>query len=104
MAGDAGRAARPADASAGCHKIWCVGRSLIAGDTDQAEQLATEALQIGTDGGEPDATVFYGGQLLYVVWQRGTLVDLIPFIDQLDADMADVPHGMVSCGAGHGPR
>ena len=76
------------------HKIWCVGRSLTAGDTDQAEQLANEALQIGTDGGEPDATVFYGGQLLYVVWQRGTMVDVIPLLDQLDADMADVPHEM----------
>ena len=37
----------------------CVARPLIAGDTDQAEQLANEALQIGTDGGEPDATNFY---------------------------------------------
>ena len=31
-------------------------RAQIAGDTDQAEQLATEALQIGTDSGQPDAT------------------------------------------------
>ena len=30
-------------------------RAQIAGDPDEAEQLATEALQIGTDGGEPDA-------------------------------------------------
>ena len=33
------------------HKNRCAGRSLTAGDTDQAEQLANEALQIGTDGG-----------------------------------------------------
>jgi hypothetical protein len=33
----------------------------IAGDTDQAEQLATEALQIGTDSGEPDAATIFGG-------------------------------------------
>jgi tetratricopeptide (TPR) repeat protein len=80
------------------YKIWCVGRSLIAGDTDQAEQLANEALQIGTDGGEPDATIFYGGQLLYVVWQRGTVVDLIPLMDQMDADMADVPKQTIYAG------
>jgi class 3 adenylate cyclase/tetratricopeptide (TPR) repeat protein len=73
------------------YQIWCAYRSLIAGDTDQAEQSANEALQIGTDGGEPDATIFYGGQLLYVAWQRGTVVDLIPLLDQMDADMADVP-------------
>ena len=30
-------------------------RAQIAGDTDLAEQLATEALQIGTDCGQPDA-------------------------------------------------
>ena len=38
-------------------------RAQIAGDTDQAEQLATEALQIGTDGGQPDAAIFFGAQL-----------------------------------------
>ena len=80
------------------HKIWCAQRSLIAGDIDQGEQLANEALQIGTDGGEPDATLFYGGQLLYVVWQRGTVVDLIPLLDQSDADMADVPRQTIYAG------
>jgi hypothetical protein len=73
------------------HKSWCAQRSLTAGDTDEGEQLANEALQIGIDGGEPDATIFYGGQLLYVVWQRGTVVDLVPLLDQMEADMADVP-------------
>ena len=78
----------------GIHKTWCAQRSLTAGDTDQAEQLANEALRIGTDGGEPDATVFHGGQLLYVVWQRGAVVRTDPVVDQLDADMPDVPHEM----------
>ncbi len=73
------------------YKIWCAQRSLTAGDSDQAEQLANEALQIGTDGGEPDATINYGGHLAYVAWQRGTMVDVIPLLDQIDADMADVP-------------
>ena len=47
-------------------------RAQIAGDTDLAEQLATEALQIGTDCGQPDAALFFGGQLLVVCAQRGT--------------------------------
>ncbi|MCU0270776.1 MAG: AAA family ATPase, partial [Acidimicrobiales bacterium] len=64
-------------------------RALLAGDTDRAEALATEALQIGTDHGVPDAGVFYGGQLLEVAWQRGTLGELIPFIVELDAETPD---------------
>ena len=58
-------------------------RAQIAGDTDLAEQLATEALQIGTDCGQPDATLFFGGQLLVVSAQRGTMGELIPLIEQM---------------------
>jgi hypothetical protein len=41
-------------------------RAQIAGDTDLAEQLATEALQIGTDCGQPDAASS-SAAALYVV-------------------------------------
>ena len=58
-------------------------RAQIAGDTDLAEQLATEALQIGTDCGQPDAAWFFGGQLLVVCAQRGTMGELIPLIEQM---------------------
>jgi hypothetical protein len=58
-------------------------RAQIAGDTDLAEQLATEALQIGTECGQPDATLFFGGQLLVVSAQRGTMGELIPLIEQM---------------------
>ena len=58
-------------------------RAQIAGDTDLAEQLATEALQIGTDCGQPDAALFFGGQLLVVSAQRGTMGELIPLIEQM---------------------
>ena len=58
-------------------------RAQIAGDTNLAEQMATEALQIGTDCGQPDATLFFGGQLLVVSAQRGTMGDLIPLIEQM---------------------
>jgi class 3 adenylate cyclase/tetratricopeptide (TPR) repeat protein len=66
-------------------------RAQIAGDTDRAEQLATEALQIGTDGGEPDAAVIYGVQLAMVSWQRGSLGDLIPLIEQMAAESPGLP-------------
>ena len=45
--------------------------------------MATEALQIGTDCGQPDAALFFGGQLLVVCAQRGTMGELIPLIEQM---------------------
>ncbi len=61
-------------------------RAAIAGDTDRAEQLATAAVQIGIDGGEPDATSIFGAQVLTVSFQRGTMGDLAPLIEQMAAD------------------
>ncbi len=57
-------------------------RSLIAGDTDRAEQLATDALKIGNESGQPDAALFFGAQYFGVSWQRGTLADLVPLMVQ----------------------
>ena len=70
-------------------------RAQIAGDTDLAEQLATDALQIGTDCGQPDAASFFGGQLMVVCTQRGTLGDLIPFIEQM-VEEAPAPVGVLT--------
>jgi len=61
-------------------------RAAIAGDTDRAERLATDALKIGTDGGEPDAASIFGAQLLTVSFQRGTMGDLASLIEQVAAD------------------
>jgi tellurite resistance protein len=58
-------------------------RAQIAGDTDLAEQLATEALQIGTGCGQPDAALFFGGQLSVVSAQRGTMGELITPLEQM---------------------
>lgn len=65
-------------------------RAQIAGDWNRAERLATEALQIGTDGGQPDATFMFGSQLLVVNNQRGTLGDLVPLLEQMVADAPDL--------------
>ncbi len=66
-------------------------RALIAGDTDHAEQLATEAFRIGTDGNQPDAAAYFGSHLAEVSWQRGTMSDLRPVIEQLIADNPGLP-------------
>ncbi len=66
-------------------------RAQIAGDIDQAEQLATEALQIGTDSGEPDVDTVFGGQIMIVCFQRGNMGELVPLIEQTVADNPRLP-------------
>ena len=61
-------------------------RALIAGDTEDAERLAAEALELGMDGGQPDAPVAFGMQMLMVSLWRGTMGDLVPLIDQAIKD------------------
>ena len=65
-------------------------RALIAGDTDRAEVLATEALQIASESGQPDAALIYGAQLMNVSGQRGTMSDLVPLIEQMVVDAPDI--------------
>jgi hypothetical protein len=73
------------------HALQGATRALIAGDSDQAELLATEALQIGTDGGQPDAFIVFGAQIIMVNLWRGTLSDLVPLIEQAIADNPGLP-------------
>jgi class 3 adenylate cyclase len=66
-------------------------RMMIAGDTDEAEQLATRAFETGTDGGQPDAATIFGVQLMSVSIQRGTMGELVPLIEQAIADNPGIP-------------
>jgi len=70
------------------NRCW---RAQYAGDPAEAERFAGIALQIGTDGGEPDAGVFFGVQLMMVELQRGNLGGLIPLIEQTVADNPGLP-------------
>ena len=65
-------------------------RAFIAGDTDRAEAMAAEALQIGTDSGQPDAALIYGTQLIMVRGQRGTMNELIPLIEKMASDAPEI--------------
>ncbi len=78
------------------YTLWRAGRALIAGETDQAERLATEAFQIGTDSGQPDATLLFGMQFMAVHLQRGTVGDLVPLIEQMAAEMPQPPPASLS--------
>ena len=83
---------------------WVHGFSLawlaeIRGDTDEAERLATEALTIGTESGQPDAEFIFGGQFMMVHHQRGTLDTLSPLMEDMAATTpatAPVLHGALA--------
>jgi class 3 adenylate cyclase len=66
-------------------------RALVAGDADLAEQLATEALQIGTESGEPDAAGIFGPQLMGVAFERGTMGEFVAIIEQSAIENPGVP-------------
>jgi len=71
----------------------------IRGDTDEAERLATEALTIGLESGQPDAEFIFGGQFMMVNHQRGTLDTLSPLMEDMAATtpaMAGVLHGALA--------
>ena len=78
------------------HTIELATRSLISGDTSTAEQLANRAFQIGTDSGQPDAALNFSIQYFGVLWQRGTLADAVPMVEQ---SVAENP-GMIALVAG----
>ena len=73
------------------HSYFGAFRSLIAGDLDRAEAVATDALKIGTDGGESDADFVFVAQVLSVSSQRGTVGELIPQVKQAAADNPGLP-------------
>jgi class 3 adenylate cyclase/tetratricopeptide (TPR) repeat protein len=66
-------------------------RAQIAGDPERAEELATEAFQIGADNGEPDAALIFGAQLALARYQRGTMGELVPLIKEAVAENPGLP-------------
>jgi class 3 adenylate cyclase len=76
-------------------------RSLIAGETERAEQLATEALKIGTESGQPDAAQLFAAQYFGVSWQRGILADLVPLIEQTIAANPGFPSLLAGLALAH---
>jgi hypothetical protein len=60
--------------------------ALLTGDHEDAERLATEALKIGSDSGQPDVLPIYGAQLIVIRLQQGRLGELVPVIAQMAAD------------------
>ncbi len=65
-------------------------QALLHGETSEAEELASAALEIGTASGQPDAVIFYGTQLMGIRLQQGRMAELV----QLIADVADQTPGV----------
>ncbi len=66
-------------------------RSLVSGNPDEAERSAREAVQIGTESGQPDAFAYYLNNLMVVRWQQGRLRELLPVITRAVVDNPLVP-------------
>ncbi len=92
------------------HMIWqamsfrCLV-ALLAGDADEADRLASEALQISSDSGQPDAFVVYGANLINIRLHQGRLDEVLPFIEQAAADNPGLPsfaaaHALALCECG----
>ena len=64
--------------------------ALLGGDADQAETLASEALQREALSGQPDATVLYTFQLHVIRWHQGRGADVIDVLEEL-ADSVPLP-------------
>ncbi len=54
--------------------------ALMEGDPAKGEELATTALEIGTSSGQPDAFLYYAGQLMKVRSQQGRLGEMAALI------------------------
>jgi len=64
---------------------------LLTGDADEAERLASEVLQIGSDIGQPDALMVFGAQLAGVRFHQGRLDEIVAPLTQAAADNPGLP-------------
>jgi tetratricopeptide (TPR) repeat protein len=67
-------------------KFHEASEALVFGDHELAEALSTEALQIGTDCGQPDAVSFYGSQMVIVRHQQGRLGELLSIVQAVASE------------------
>ena len=75
--------------------------ALLSGDPDRAEDLATAALEIGTESGQPDAFGFYGAEMIGVRRQQGRYGELVPMIEQVAAENPALPVFRATLAEGH---
>jgi class 3 adenylate cyclase/tetratricopeptide (TPR) repeat protein len=67
-------------------KVMQSARVLLAGDLAGAEALASEALQIGKESGQPDAMSGYVINICSIRWHQGKPNEFIPALEKTLAD------------------
>lgn len=65
------------------HQSW---RALVAGHLDESESFNTQALELGTGTGQPDAFVFYASQMFLLRAAQGRLDELVPAMELSTAE------------------
>jgi DNA-binding SARP family transcriptional activator len=65
--------------------------ALLRGDTEEAEKLATAALEMGTASGQPDASAFYGAQIMRTRLQQGRFGELVSLIADAVNENPSIP-------------
>jgi tetratricopeptide (TPR) repeat protein len=77
------------------------GQALVTGDPDRAEELATAALTIGVESGQPDAYADYETQLITARLQQGRLNELIPLVQDSVKRNPGLPMLQATLAIGH---
>jgi class 3 adenylate cyclase/tetratricopeptide (TPR) repeat protein len=75
--------------------------ALLHGDTEEAEQLATAALEVGTAGGQPDAFALYGVQLMQIRYEQGRMGELVSLIADTAEQNPSMPAFRAALAAAH---
>jgi DNA-binding SARP family transcriptional activator len=65
--------------------------SFLRGDTAAGEAQADEALQLGSEIGQPDAFNYYATQVSHARWQQGRLAEILDLIEQGTEDNPGIP-------------
>jgi class 3 adenylate cyclase len=63
----------------------------VAGDPVRAEELAAQALELGTESGQPDAFSIYGTQIIGIRRQQGRLAEMVPLVQDVVNENPGVP-------------
>ena len=61
-------------------------RALAGGDPESAESIANDAVQLGSDTGQPDAMMAFSTQLMASHQIRGVPLEMVPVMEQVAAD------------------
>ena len=74
--------------SVASHLAW---RRLLAGHIAEAEQATTEAFEIATQSGQPDAFAYFAAQIYAIRRAQGRLDEIIDVLDQATVENPGLP-------------